>query len=156
QFDVRRRQNRHLLTEFEHILTGYFFSDKPRTVGLPTVAYCAEQMHLSPNYFGDLIKRETGTSPQEFIQATIVNVAKSLIFDPQKTILDISEELGFQYPQHFTTMFKRRTGMTPTQYRKLKKWERAQDRILAAGRTVFASLRESLSLPAAVRETTPT
>lgn len=117
QFEQGRRKNLNLLEEFEHILTTYFFSDKPRTLGLPTVAYIAQQMHLSPNYFGDLVKRETGTSPQEFIQATIVNIAKSLVFDPQKTINDIAESLGFKHPQHFSTMFKRRTGMTPTQYR---------------------------------------
>lgn len=121
QFDLQQHRNHNLLIEFEHLLNTYFFSDKPHRLGLPTVAYCAEQMHLSPNYFGDLIKRETGTSPQEFIQASIINIAKSLIFDPHKTIAEISEELGFQYPQHFTAMFKRRTGMTPMEYRKIRK-----------------------------------
>jgi len=72
---------------------------------------------LSANYFGDLIKKETGKSAQEYIQGKIIDVAKNKIFDLNKTISEIAYELGFKYPQHFTRLFKQRVGYTPITYR---------------------------------------
>jgi len=86
---------------------------------LPSVAYCAEELHFSANYFGDLIKKETGKSAQEFIQAKIIDVAKNKIFDSNKTVNEIAYELGFKYPQHFIRLFKKRVGATPNEYRSL-------------------------------------
>ena len=79
--------------------------------------YCATQLCLSPNYFGDLIKKETGITAQDYIQAKIMNIAKERVLDPTKSISQISYDLGFQYPQHFTRMFKKSIGQTPTEYR---------------------------------------
>lgn len=118
QFSTTMQKKNNILNEFDLLLRNYFQTDNPKKLGLPSVSYCAGQLHLSPNYFGDLVKQLTGTSPQEFIQATIINVAKSLIFDPQRSLAEVSESLGFRTPQHFTAMFKRRTGMTPSQYKK--------------------------------------
>lgn len=118
QFNTIIVKKGNILNEFEHLLKNYFQTDKPKNLGLPSVSYCANELHLSPNYFGDLIKQLTGTSPQEFIQATIINVAKGLIFEPNHSLAKVSEVLGFKTPQHFTAMFKRRTGITPSQYKK--------------------------------------
>ncbi|HEY4788982.1 MAG TPA: helix-turn-helix transcriptional regulator, partial [Bacteroidales bacterium] len=90
-----------------------------QTLGLPTVKYCADNIHLSANYLGDLIKKETGKSPQEHIQLKLMDIAKERIFDTSKSVSEIAYELGFKHPQHFSRMFKNETGYTPNQYRLL-------------------------------------
>jgi AraC-like DNA-binding protein len=112
QFITRNHVNEGIMTAFEAILNNYFLSEKPQTIGLPSVAYC-----LSPNYFGDLVKKETGTTAQEYIQLRLINIAKEKIFDSNKTINQVAYELGFKYPQHFTRMFKKQVGQTPMEYR---------------------------------------
>ena len=84
---------------------------------MPSVSYFADKLHLSPNYFGDLIKKETGKSALEFIQLKLMDLAKERIFDTSKSLSEISYELGFKYPQHFTRLFKQKVGMTPNEYR---------------------------------------
>lgn len=100
-------------------MNGYFSSDSPTETGLPSVAFCVDELHLSANYFGDLIKKETGKSAQEYIQSKIIDVAKNKIFESEKTINEIAFELGFKYPQHFSRLFKQKTGVTPNEYRSL-------------------------------------
>lgn len=117
QFITRDTANKGILERFENLLNGYFTSDKPQTLGLPSVGYCAGELHLSANYFGDLIKKETGRSAQEYIQTKLINVAKEKIFEPGKSVSEIAYELGFKYPQHFTRLFKQRVGQTPNEYR---------------------------------------
>ena len=119
QFITRDHLHKGILAKFEHLLDTYFQSEKPQTNGLPTVAYCAETLFLSPNYFGDLIKKETGKSAQEYIQTKVMNVAKERIFDHSKSISQIAFELGYKYPQHFTRLFKQRVGQSPNKYRML-------------------------------------
>lgn len=119
QFITRDHVNKGILERFERILNGYFTSEKPQKIGLPTVAYCAEELHLSANYFGDLIKKETGTSALEYIQTKVIDVAKDRIFDMDKSISEVAYEMGFKYPQHFTRLFKQKTGVTPLEYRSL-------------------------------------
>lgn len=119
QFITREHVNKGILERFESILNSYFNSEKLQTVGIPTVAYCAEQLHLSANYFGDLIKRETSASAQEYIQEKVIDLAKEKIFDINKSISEIAYELGFKYPQHFTRLFKKKVGMSPVEYRSL-------------------------------------
>jgi AraC-like DNA-binding protein len=99
-------------------LNEYYQSDKPETIGLPSVAWCASELNLSPNYFGDLIKKETGKTAQEYIQSKVIDVAKEKIFDPSKSVSEVYE-LGFKYPEHFTRLFKQKTGHTPIEYRSL-------------------------------------
>jgi len=117
QFITRDTVNKGILERFENLLNDYFGSDKPQTVGLPSVGYCAGELHLSANYFGDLIKKETGKSAQEYIQTKLINIAKEKIFEPGKSVSEIAYELGFKYPQHFTRLFKQRVGQTPNEYR---------------------------------------
>ncbi|MFP3596874.1 helix-turn-helix domain-containing protein [Chryseobacterium sp. SIMBA_029] len=119
QFITRENVNKGILERFEELLNDYFSSDKPINVGLPAVAYCADELNLSANYFGDLIKKETGKTAQEYIQSKVIEVAKARIFDVDKSISEIAYELGFKYPQHFTRLFKQKTGVTPVEYRSL-------------------------------------
>lgn len=117
QFITRETVHKGILEKFEKLLTSYFQSDNPQTLGLPSVGYCAGQLNLSANYFGDLIKKETGKSAQEYIQLKLIDIAKERIFDPAKSVSEIAYELGFKYPQHFTRLFKQRVGFTPNEYR---------------------------------------
>ncbi|MCM1218747.1 MAG: helix-turn-helix transcriptional regulator, partial [Lachnospiraceae bacterium] len=79
--------------------------------------YCAGKVCLSPNYFGDLIKKETGKSAQEYIQLTVMSKAKELLTETDKTVSEIAYELGFNYPHHLSRVFKKVVGMTPNDYR---------------------------------------
>ncbi|MEJ1242424.1 helix-turn-helix transcriptional regulator [Chryseolinea sp. T2] len=117
QFITRDNVNRDVLTNFESILDDYFSKSLPNTEGLPTVAYCAAQLNLSANYFGDLVKKETGKSAQEYIQAKLISIAKERISEGNKSMSEIAYELGFKYPQHFTRLFKQKVGVTPNQFR---------------------------------------
>jgi hypothetical protein len=81
------------------------------------VAYCADQLHLSANYFGDLIKKETGSSAQEYILTKTMDAAKELLADPNKSVSDVAYALGYQYPQYFSKAFKRIIGCSPNEYR---------------------------------------
>jgi AraC-like DNA-binding protein len=119
QFITRSNVNTDILVKFEKLLDNYFQSEKPQTLGLPTVRYCADNIHLSANYLGDLIKKETGKSPQEHIQLKLMDIAKERIFDTSKSVSEIAYELGFKHPQHFTRMFKKEIGYTPNEYRLL-------------------------------------
>lgn len=119
QFITRSNINKDILTKFEHLLNDYFLSDKPQEIGLLSVQYCADQLHLSPNYFGDLIKKETGNSPQEHIQLKLIATAKERIFDTSKSISEVAYDLGFKYPQHFTRLFKKVVGCSPNEYRQM-------------------------------------
>ena len=119
QFITRNQVNKDIIVKFETLLDNYFQSEITQTVGLPTVKYCADQLHLSANYFGDLIKKETGKSAQEHIQLKVMDIAKERIFDKSKTLSEIAYELGFKHPQHFSRMFKNETGYTPNEYRLL-------------------------------------
>lgn len=119
QFTTREDANKDVLTRFETLLDDYFQSGKVQTDGLPSVKYFAERVYLSPNYFGDLIKKSTGKTAQEYIQNKIIDTAKEMLLGTGKTVNQISEELGFQYSQHFNRVFKKNVGYTPNEYRKL-------------------------------------
>ncbi len=117
QFITRDSVHQGVIERFENLLNEYFQSEKPHTIGLPSVAYCANQLNLSASYFGDLVKKETGKTAQEYIQEKVINVAKERIFDPGKSVGQIAYELGFKYPQHFARLFKQRVGQSPNDYR---------------------------------------
>lgn len=117
QFITRGKVNKDILTRFEGLLDEYFESEKPRTEGIPSVAYCASEVFLSPNYFGDLIKKETGKTAQEYIQLKVIDIAKQRLADSSLSINEIADELGFKYPTHFTRLFKKCVGLSPSEYR---------------------------------------
>ncbi len=119
QFISRDDLNFGIVERFEKLLHNYFKGKEPELNGTPTVVYCANVLNLSPNYFGDLIKKETGKSAQEYIHTVIIDIAKEMIFDINKSISQIAYELGFKYPHHFTRLFKQKVGQSPIEYRKM-------------------------------------
>ncbi|MBI1344520.1 MAG: helix-turn-helix domain-containing protein [Terrimonas sp.] len=117
QFITRDNPHKGILERFEWFLNEYFQSEQPQSIGLPSVAFCAGELNLSANYFGDLIKKETGKTAQEYIQSKVIDIAKEKIFDKNKSVSEIAYELGFKYPQHFSRLFKQKVGYTPIEYR---------------------------------------
>ena len=117
QFITRDNVHKGILEGFESLLNKYFLTDKPQTIGLPSVSYCASELNLSAGYFGDLVKKETGKTAQEYIQMKVIDVAKERIFDQSKSVSQIALELGFKYPQHFTRLFKQWVGQSPNEFR---------------------------------------
>lgn len=117
QFITREVVNKDVLQKFEQYLDDYWDSSTAFENRLPSVGYFADKIHLSPNYFGDLIKKETGKSAQEYIQFKLIERAKDRIVSTTLTMSQIAYELGFQYPQHFGRLFKKQTGLTPNEYR---------------------------------------
>lgn len=120
QFVTRTEVNKDVLSRFEFLLDDYFRNGKNRTEGVPTVRYFADKVFLSPNYFGDLIKKETGRSPQEYIQGKMIDMAKEMLLGTEKTVSQIADDLGFQYSQHFNRIFKKNVGQSPNEYRRLQ------------------------------------
>ncbi len=119
QFITRDTANLGVMERLEYDLLTYIQSGKAKELGIPSVAYFAQEQHLSSNYFGDLVKKATGKSALEYIQTKLIEVAKEKIYDPEKSISEIAYELGFKYPQHFTRLFKNKVGYTPQEYRML-------------------------------------
>ena len=119
QFITRAVTNKSILVKFESLLDSYYSENIQEKEGLPSVKYFADKVCLSANYFGDLIKKETGMTAQEYIQNKITDLAKEMLLGTEKTVSEISDELGFQYPQHFNRIFKKNTGHTPKDYRKI-------------------------------------
>jgi AraC-like DNA-binding protein len=121
QFMTRDVAHKGFIERFDNMLSDYFHSEKPQILGLPNVAYCAEQLNLSTNYFGDMVKKETGKTALEYIQLKVMTLAKEKVYDANKTINEIAFELGFKYPQHFSRLFKQRVGYTPNEFRMMNR-----------------------------------
>lgn len=117
QFITRSDSGNDVLIQFEHLLDKYFENNTQQDRGLPSVKYFADKACLSPNYFGDYIKKTTGRTAQDYIQCKIIDLAKEMILSSKKTVSQIAYELGFQYPQHFSRLFKNSVGVTPNEYR---------------------------------------
>lgn len=117
QFVTRQDMNMDVLGRFEGLIDEYLDSGIAAENGLPTVQYFADKICLSPNYFGDLVKKETGKTAKEYIQLKMLDVAKEELLHRGKTITQVGYKLGFQYPQHFVRFFKRHEGITPSRYR---------------------------------------
>ena len=120
QFITRREVNSDILSRFENSLKQYLETDRTKS-GLPTVNFFAEEVHLTPGYFGDMIKKETGVTAKEIISRHIVERAKQRLTESTDDISIVAYKLGFKHPQHFSRMFKRITGISPTQYREKAK-----------------------------------
>ncbi|MEO5681308.1 MAG: helix-turn-helix domain-containing protein [Chitinophagaceae bacterium] len=117
QFITRDDVHKDVLLRFEKLLDDYFQSGKPQSLGLPSVSYCAGVLNLSANYFGDLVKKETGKTAQEFIHTKVIDIAKEKILDISKSISEVAYEIGFKHPPHFTRLFKQYVGQSPNAYR---------------------------------------
>ncbi len=103
----------------ERFLKTYFSSDDLAEKGIPTVAQCGEALNVSGHYLSDLIKLETGKSAKEHIDLHLLNKAKTLLLTSGHSVSEIAYQLGFNYPNHFSKMFKTKTGMSPSEFRGL-------------------------------------
>ncbi len=117
QFSTRSHANKDILLQFEKLLHAYFESNAPQHTGLPSVQYFADTLSLSPGYFGELIRRETGKTAQEHIQLCLVDKAKDMLCASDMTVSEIAYALGFHYPHHLSRMFRRNTGLSPSAFR---------------------------------------
>lgn len=118
QFIMREDINASVMVSFERALTAWLESPRRRGEGFPTVQTMAEKVNLSPNYFGDLVKRETGKTASEYIQLRMLDVAKQRLAATDAPVSEVAYSLGFEYPQHFTRYFKRMTSLSPTSWRR--------------------------------------
>lgn len=120
QFDSRQLKSSEFIKRLDALLDGYFApgSDLPKTNGYPTVAWCSSQFHLAPNYFGNLVRRDMHVSAQSYIHDKIIERAKFLLSDSSLSIDDVADQLGFTYSNHFSRLFSKMTGMSPSRFRK--------------------------------------
>lgn len=119
QFYTRTNLNKALVSKFEKIMREYYQSGKVLAHGILSVKYCAHALNMSPNYFGDLIKLETGRSAKDHIQHFVIDQAKTKLVGTSETVSEIAYGLGFEYPQGLNKLFKAKTGMSPSEYRNL-------------------------------------
>ena len=117
QFITREEINHSVVRRFVSLLDEYIAQQAERE-GLPTVAYFADKCCYSPKYFGELVKTETGRTAKSLINDRLLSAARQLLVDETLSITQISQHLGFEYPQHFVRFFKAQTGKTPSEYRK--------------------------------------
>ena len=115
QFLTRKIANADALQRFHAVLEAYYAQENPFQSGLPTVAYCADQLCMSAGYLGDLVRRHTGDTAINYIHRFILQKAKSLL-SAGKTITEVAYDLGFAYPQHLSRLFKRKEGLSPSEY----------------------------------------
>jgi len=117
QFITRKVKNTDVLSRFKQSVQQYFSSEDATNKGLPKVSYFAQQLHLSDNYLSDLLKKETGQSTKEHIDYYLIERAKNILAQSELSISEVAYDLGFDYPQHFSKLFKRKTGMSPSEFR---------------------------------------
>lgn len=115
QFMTRKLENSDILIKFENLLRNYFDENLQLSFGLPTVQYFADKLCMSSNYFGDLIKKTTGDTASNHIRQYIIQEAKNLLAGGTG-VTQVAYSLGFEYSQHLSRMFKKQTGMTPSEY----------------------------------------
>ncbi len=117
QFKTRKSINSDLLSNFEGLLKDYMNSEELQEYGLPSVGYFSDKLNLSPSYFSDLLKKETGMSAQDHLHNALIKRAKSLLLGSDASISQIAFELGFEHPPYFSRLFKKKTGQTPVEFR---------------------------------------
>ncbi|OUN79709.1 helix-turn-helix domain-containing protein [Bacteroides sp. An51A] len=115
QFVTRKIENSDILVRFNSLLHDYFEDKLQLTLGLPTVQYCADRLCMSANYFGDVIKKTTGDTASNHIRRFVIRLAKNGLAAGE-TVSQVSDRLGFEYTQHFSRMFKKQEGITPSEY----------------------------------------
>mgnify|MGYP005824968325 CR=1 FL=1 len=117
QFITRKMSSHQVLDRLEEVLTAYFSSGDLASKGLPTVQYVSDQLHLSPSYLSNLLKVLTGQSTQQHIHLKLVDLAKEKLSTTSLSISEIAYQLGFDYPQSFSKLFKTKTNMSPLAFR---------------------------------------
>jgi YesN/AraC family two-component response regulator len=119
QFHTRSDHHKDVVSVVEGEIKKYFDQNLQTEMGLPTTKFLAEKVNLSPNYLGDLLKKETGKNTKEHINDYVVNKAKTILLNTENNVSEIAYDLGFNYPHYFSRLFKQKTGMTPAKYRDL-------------------------------------
>jgi AraC-like DNA-binding protein len=119
QFYTRTNLNKDYIVRFEQYLETYFASDELSNNGLPTITKCGEALNMSGRYLSDLLKVETGRSAKDHIHGYIIEKAKTLLLNTSSSVSTVAYDLGFEYPQHFSKLFKSKTGINPSEYRNL-------------------------------------
>jgi AraC-like DNA-binding protein len=119
QFYTRSNLNQDFVSQFERLLKDYYQENKQLELGIPTVQYCGEAMHMSPKYLSDLLRKETGKSTQDHIHQYIIEKAKTRLLNSSESASEIAYALGFEYPQYFSKIFKKKTAMSPNEFRSL-------------------------------------
>jgi AraC family transcriptional regulator, transcriptional activator of pobA len=117
QFFTRTNLNQDFVSQFENVLKEYYKANKQIELGIPTVQYCGQAINMSPKYLSDLLRKETGQSTQDHIHQFIIEKAKNQLLNSKESASEIAYALGFEYPQYFSKMFKKKTAMSPNEYR---------------------------------------
>ena len=119
QFYTRSNLNKDLVSKFEWLLSDYYSTQKQLKCGVPTVKYCGEEMAMSSHYLSDLLKKETGRNAQDHICHFLIERAKNQLLSTEESISQVAYGLGFEYPNHFSKLFRSKTGQSPSEYRSL-------------------------------------
>jgi AraC family transcriptional activator of pobA len=117
QFITRKATNHDLLTQLEDILNQYFNNEKSLIKGLPTVSYLAEELNLSPRYLSDMLRSLTGQNTQQHIHEKMIEKAKEFLASDHLTVAEVAYHLGFEHPQSFNKIFKKKTNQTPVAFK---------------------------------------
>lgn len=115
QFLTRRTAEHDLLSRFETLLIGYFAQDAEQP--LPTVQFFADELRVSPAYLSDMLRTLTGQNTQQHIHHALIEKAEQLLLTTSLSINETAFQLGFEYPQYFSRLFKSKTGLTPAAFR---------------------------------------
>lgn len=121
QFLNRKEISNDLLEQFNRHLSNYFESGQLQEKGIPSIEQIANKMSISQRYLSDTLKKETGKTTTEHLQLHLIEEAKNILLQPNKSISQVAYELGFEYPQYFSRLFKKKEGISPTAYRELYK-----------------------------------
>lgn len=117
QFLNRKKLSNDLLQQFNTQLNTYFESGELQEKGIPSIDQIAEKMSVSQRYLSDTLKKETGKTTTEHLQLYLINEAKNILLNPNKSISEVAYELGFEYPQYFSRLFKKKEGISPSAFR---------------------------------------
>ena len=117
QFLNRKELSNDLLEQFNQQLSAYFDSGQLQENGIPSIEQIADQLSVSQRYLSDTLKKETGKTSTEHLQLYLIDEAKNILLNPSKTISEVAYELGFEYPPYFSRLFKKKEGISPTEYR---------------------------------------
>ena len=117
QFLNRKALSNNLLVQFNKQLATYFESGQLQAKGIPSIDQIAEKMAVSQRYLSDTLKKETGKTTTEHLQLYLIDEAKNILLNPNKSISEVAYELGFEYPQYFSRLFKKKEGISPSEFR---------------------------------------
>jgi len=119
QFITRENQNKTVVGTISNFLSNYFVSSDLSVKGLPTALQCAEHVNLSPSYLSDLLRKETGKTTQEHIHYHLLEIAKDRLLGSDDSVKEIAHSLGFEYPQYFSSLFTKKVGVSPSEFRSI-------------------------------------